>query len=52
MRNQYVVFAKFKKIHPLLTNIFTKIIYPHSVHLVKEQKDGAVVVEMNSASND
>lgn len=48
MRNRDTVMEKLRKACPLAANIFTNHESPHFVFLDKEQKEGAVVVEMKS----
>ena len=46
MRNREEVLAKLKKACPLAANIFTNSVAPHFAFVDKEQKKGAVVLEM------
>lgn len=46
LRNRKDVLMRLKKVCPLAANIFTNTVSPHFVYLDKEEKEGAVVVEM------
>ena len=48
MRNREEVLVKLKKACPLAANIFTNISAPHFAFVDKEQKQGAVVLEMKA----
>ena len=48
MCNRENVLGRLRKICPLAANIFTNTVLPHFVFLDKEEKDGAVVVEMKA----
>lgn len=48
MRNRKDVLARLKKACPLATNIFTNTVSPHFAYIDKEQKEGAVVLEMKA----
>ena len=48
MRNREEVLANLKKACPLAANIFTNISAPHFAFVDKEQKQGAVVLEMKA----
>ena len=48
MRNRAEVLAKLKKACPLAANIFTNISAPHFAFVDKEEKQGAVVLEMKA----
>lgn len=48
MKNRDDVLVRLKKVCPLVANIFTNTIAPHFVYLDKDEKEGAVVVEMNA----
>ena len=48
MRNREEVLAKLKKACPLAENIFTNSVAPHFAFVDKEQKKGAVVLEMKA----
>ena len=48
MRNRAEVLAKLKKACPLAANIFTNISALHFAFVDKEQKQGAVVLEMKA----
>lgn len=48
MRNRENVLNRLRKICPLAANIFTNTAFPHFVFLDKEEKEGAVVVEMKA----
>ena len=48
MQNKNDVLSKLKKACPLAANIFTNSTAPHFAYLDKEQKEGAVVVEMKA----
>ena len=48
MRNREEVLEKLKKACALATNIFTNTSAPHFAFVDKEQKQGAVVVEMKA----
>ena len=48
MRNRNDVLARLRKSCPLAANIFTNTVSPHFVYLDKDEKEGAVVVEMKA----
>lgn len=48
MRNRVDVLARFGKTCPLAANIFTNTVSPHFVYLDKEEKQGAIVIEMKA----
>lgn len=48
MRNRKEVLARLRKSCPLAANIFTNKVSPHFVYLDREEKEGAVVVEMKA----
>lgn len=48
MRNREDVLARLRKACPLAGNIFTNRVSPHFVYLDREEKEGAVVVEMKA----
>lgn len=48
MRNREDVLAQLRMACPLAANIFTNKVSPHFVYLDKEEKNGAIVVEMNA----
>ena len=48
MRNREDVLDRLRKACPLAANIFTNTVSPHFAYLDKEEKEGAVVVEMNA----
>lgn len=48
MRNRTDVLARLRKACPLAANIFTNTVAPHFVYLDKDEKEGAVVVEMKA----
>ena len=48
MRNRDDVLARLKKACPLAANIFTNTIAPHLAYLDKDEKGGAVVIEMKA----
>ena len=48
MKNRDDVLARLKRTCPLAANIFTNTVSPHFVYLDKDEKEGAVVVEMKA----
>ena len=48
MPNREKVLARLRKACPLSANIFTNTVAPHFVYLDRDEKDGAVVVEMRA----
>ena len=48
MRNREDVLVRLRKSCPLTANIFTNTVSPHFAYLDKEEKEGAVVVEMKA----
>lgn len=48
MRNREDVLARLKKVCPLAANIFTNTVAPHFVYLDKDEKEGAIVIEMKA----
>lgn len=48
VRNRDEVLARLRKTCPLAANIFTNTVAPHFVFLDKDEKEGAVVVEMKA----
>ena len=46
MRNREDVLVRLRKACPLPANIFTNTVSPHFVYMDKDEKDGAVVIEM------
>lgn len=48
MRNRDEVLARLRKTCPLAANIFSNTVAPHFVYLDKDEKDGAVAIEMTA----
>lgn len=48
MRNYENVLLRLKKTCTLVANIFSNMVYPHFIYLDKEEKEGAVALEMKA----